>query len=83
MFPRLAAEMMMSDCGCEADTLRAGRDPAYRRKSWIVMLPNRGLGRRELVGGFAVDSQASRPHSLGFVGDARRKLAGHMKRTQA
>jgi Co/Zn/Cd efflux system component len=76
MFPRLAAEMMMSDCGCEADTLRAGSDPAYRRTLWIVVILNIGFGLLELVSGFVAASQALKADSLDFIGDGSITLVG-------
>lgn len=66
----------MSDCGCEADTLRAGTDPAYRRALWIVVILNIGFGLLELVGGFIAGSQALKADSLDFIGDGSITLVG-------
>lgn len=59
----------MSDCGCEADTARAGIDSAYRRTLWIVVVLNIGFGLVELAGGFLAGSQALKADSLDFIGD--------------
>jgi len=67
---------MMSDCGCEADTERAGTDPAYRRALWIVVILNVGFGLLELVGGFIAGSQALKADSLDFIGDGSITLFG-------
>lgn len=66
----------MSDCGCEADTKRAGVDPAYRRALWIVVILNVGFGLFELVGGFIANSQALKADSLDFIGDGSITLVG-------
>lgn len=66
----------MSDCGCEADTLRAGTDPAYRRALWIVVILNIGFGLLELAGGFIAGSQALKADSLDFIGDGSITLVG-------
>jgi cation diffusion facilitator family transporter len=66
----------MSDCGCEADTERAGTDPAYRRALWIVVILNVGFGLLELVGGFIAGSQALKADSLDFIGDGSITLFG-------
>lgn len=66
----------MSDCGCEADTERAGTDPAYRRALWIVVILNVGFGLFELVGGFIASSQALKADSLDFIGDGSITLVG-------
>ena len=66
----------MSDCGCEADTKRAGTDPAYRRALWIVVILNVGFGLFELVGGFIAGSQALKADSLDFIGDGSITLVG-------
>ena len=66
----------MSDCGCEADTTRAGTDPAYRRALWIVVILNVGFGLMELVGGFIAGSQALKADSLDFIGDGSITLVG-------
>ena len=57
------------DCGCTGDTERAGRDPAYRRALWWVVILNVGFGLAELVGGFVANSQALKADSLDFLGD--------------
>jgi cation diffusion facilitator family transporter len=67
---------MMSDCGCEADTERAGTDPAYRRALWIVVILNVGFGVLELAGGFIAGSQALKADSLDFIGDGSITLFG-------
>jgi len=59
----------MSDCGCEADTARAGINSAYRRTLWIVVVLNIGFGLVELAGGFLAGSQALKADSLDFIGD--------------
>ncbi|MBA4760927.1 cation transporter [Sphingomonas koreensis] len=66
----------MSDCGCEADTERAGTDPAYRRALWIVVILNVGFGVLELAGGFIAGSQALKADSLDFIGDGSITLFG-------
>lgn len=66
----------MSECGCEADTARAGVDPAYRRALWIVVILNIGFGICELVGGFIAGSQALKADSLDFLGDGSITLVG-------
>lgn len=66
----------MSDCGCEADTERAGTDPAYRRALWIVIVLNLGFGLIELAGGFLARSQALKADSLDFIGDGSITLFG-------
>ena len=66
----------MSDCGCEADTDRAGTDPAYRRALWIVVILNVGFGLIELAGGFVAGSQALKADSLDFIGDGSITLVG-------
>ena len=66
----------MSDCGCEADTERAGTDPAYRRALWIVVILNVGFGVLELAGGFIAGSQALKADSLDFIGDGSMTLFG-------
>ena len=66
----------MSDCGCEADTERAGTDPAYRRALWIVVILNLGFGLIELVGGFIAGSQALKADALDFIGDGSITLVG-------
>jgi cation diffusion facilitator family transporter len=66
----------MSDCGCEADTGRAGVDPAYRRALWIVVLLNLGFGVCEVIGGFIARSQALKADSLDFLGDGSITLMG-------
>lgn len=66
----------MSECGCEADTARAGVDPAYRRALWIVVVLNIGFGICELVGGFVAGSQALKADSLDFLGDGSITLVG-------
>ena len=58
-----------SDCGCEADEERAGRDPAYRRALWLVVILNVGFGLVEIVAGFMADSQALKADALDFLGD--------------
>ena len=66
----------MSDCGCGADTKRAGTDLAYRRALWIVIILNVGFGLLELVGGFVAGSQALKADSLDFIGDGSITLVG-------
>ena len=66
----------MSDCGCEADTERAGIDPAYRRALWIVVVLNLGFGVCEVVGGLIAGSQALMADSLDFIGDGSISLVG-------
>lgn len=66
----------MSDCGCEADTARAGTDAAYRRALWIVVILNLGFGVIELVGGFIAGSQALKADALDFIGDGSITLVG-------
>ena len=66
----------MSDCGCEADTERAGTDPAYRRALWIVVILNVGFGVLERAGGFIAGSQALKADSLDFIGDGSITLFG-------
>ncbi|HWU94513.1 MAG TPA: cation transporter [Sphingomonas sp.] len=66
----------MSDCGCEADTNRAGTDPAYRRALWVVVILNVGFGLIELAGGFVAGSQALKADSLDFIGDGSITLVG-------
>lgn len=56
-------------CGCEADEERAGRDPAYRRALWLVVILNVGFGLVEIVAGFMADSQALKADALDFLGD--------------
>ena len=58
-----------SGCGCEADEERAGRDPAYRRALWLVVILNVGFGLVEIVAGFMADSQALKADALDFLGD--------------
>lgn len=66
----------MSDCGCEADTVRAGADPSYRQALWIVVSLNLGFGVCELFGGFVAGSQALKADSLDFLGDGSITLLG-------
>jgi len=66
----------VGECGCEADTARAGVDPAYRRALWIVVILNIGFGICELVGGFIAGSQALKADSLDFLGDGSITLVG-------
>lgn len=63
-------------CGCTGDTIRAERDPGYRRALWIVVLLNLGFGACEIVGGFIADSQALKADSLDFIGDGTITLVG-------
>ena len=56
-------------CGCEADEERAGRDPAYRRALWLVVILNVGFGLGEIVAGFIANSQALKADALDFLGD--------------
>ena len=56
-------------CACTGDTERAGRDPAYRRALWGVVILNIGFGILELIGGFVANSQALKADSLDFLGD--------------
>ena len=65
-----------SNCGCTGDTVRAERDPAYRRALWIVVILNLGFGAIEIVGGFIANSQALKADSLDFIGDGTITLAG-------
>ena len=66
----------MSDCGCEADTKRAGVDPAYRRALWIVVILNVGFGLLEFAGGFLAGSQALKADALDFIGDGSITFVG-------
>ncbi|MCF8707708.1 cation transporter [Rhizorhapis sp. SPR117] len=63
-------------CGCTGDSVRAEKDPAYRRALWIVVLLNLGFGACEIVGGFIADSQALKADSLDFIGDGTITLVG-------
>lgn len=63
-------------CGCTGDSVRAERDPAYRRALWIVVLLNLGFGACEIIGGFIADSQALKADSLDFIGDGTITLVG-------
>lgn len=65
-----------SDCGCHGDTMRAERDPVYRRALWIVIILNLGFGIVEAVGGFIANSQALKADSLDFLGDGSITLVG-------
>ena len=65
-----------SSCGCTGDTMRAERDPAYRRALWMVVLLNLGFGLVEIVGGFLADSQALKADALDFIGDGTITLFG-------
>lgn len=65
-----------SNYGCTGDTVRAERDPAYRRALWIVVILNLGFGAVEIVGGFIANSQALKADSLDFIGDGTITLAG-------
>jgi Co/Zn/Cd efflux system component len=58
-----------SACGCTGDADRAGRDPAYRRALWWVVILNISFGAAELIGGFIARSQAVKADSLDFLGD--------------
>jgi Co/Zn/Cd efflux system component len=63
-------------CGCTGDSVRAEKDPAYRRALWIVVLLNLGFGVCEIAGGFIADSQALKADSLDFIGDGTITLVG-------
>lgn len=63
-------------CGCTGDTERAGRDPAYRRALWWVVILNIGFGILELAGGFLANSQALKADSLDFLGDGSITFVG-------
>ena len=63
-------------CGCTGDSVRAEKDPAYRRALWIVVLLNLGFGACEIVGGFIADSQALKADALDFIGDGTITLVG-------
>src|SRR3546814_6995855 len=65
-----------SNCGCTGDTVRAERDPAYRRALWIVVILNLGYGVCEIIGGFIANSQALKADSLDFIGDGSITLVG-------
>jgi cation diffusion facilitator family transporter len=65
-----------SNCGCTGDTVRAERDPAYRRALWIVVILNLGFGVCEIIGGFIANSQALKADSLDFIGDGSITLVG-------
>ena len=64
------------DCGCHADEERAGRDPAYRRALWIVVVLNIGFGLAEVVAGFIANSQALKADALDFLGDGSITFVG-------
>jgi cation diffusion facilitator family transporter len=64
------------DCGCHADEERAGRDPAYRRALWIVVILNVGFGLGEILAGFVANSQALKADALDFLGDGSITFAG-------
>lgn len=68
--------MADENCGCQGDSARAHRDPAYRRALWIVILLNLGFGIAEAVGGFIAHSQALKADSLDFLGDGSISLIG-------
>lgn len=63
-------------CGCQGDTERAERDPAYRRALWLVVLLNLGFGLIEIVGGFIAGSQALKADALDFLGDGSITFVG-------
>ncbi len=67
---------MARKCACDADTGRAGHDPAYKRALWIVIVLNLGFGVVEMVGGFAAGSQALKADALDFIGDGSITLVG-------
>ena len=67
---------MARKCACDADTERAGQDPAYRRALWIVIVLNLGFGVVEMIGGFAAGSQALKADALDFIGDGSITLIG-------
>ena len=69
MLPAMSDCSEETGCGCRPDEQRAGRDPAYRRALWIVVLLNLGFGVVEAVGGFIARSQALKADSLDFLGD--------------
>lgn len=64
------------DCGCHADEERAGRDPAYRRALWIVVVLNIGFGLGEIIAGFIANSQALKADALDFLGDGSITFVG-------
>lgn len=63
-------------CGCTGDTQRAGRDPAYRRALWIVVILNVGFALIEIVAGFLSGSQALKADALDFLGDGSITFVG-------
>ena len=63
-------------CGCHVDEKRAGRDLAYRRALWIVVILNLGFGVIEVIGGFLARSQALKADALDFIGDGSITLVG-------
>lgn len=67
---------MADDCGCTGDTVRAEKDPGYRRALWLVVALNLGFGLIEVVGGLFARSQALLADSLDFLGDGTISLVG-------
>lgn len=65
-----------NDCGCHANEERAGRDPAYRRALWVVVILNIGFGLGEIVAGFIANSQALKADALDFLGDGSITFVG-------
>lgn len=70
------SETNLSDCGCTGDSKRAGKDPAYARALWIVVILNLGFGVCEILGGFIANSQALKADALDFIGDGSITLVG-------
>lgn len=70
------SETNSSDCGCTGDSKRAGKDPAYARALWIVVILNLGFGVCEILGGFIANSQALKADALDFIGDGSITLVG-------
>ena len=63
-------------CGCTGDTERAGRDLAYRRALWIVVILNIAFGLIEIAAGFFSGSQALKADALDFLGDGSITFVG-------
>jgi Co/Zn/Cd efflux system component len=48
----------------------AGKDPAFRRVLWVVILLNAGMAAVEIAAGSIGDSMALQADALDFIGDA-------------
>ena len=72
----MSDEAEANRCGCHADEECGGRDPAYRRALWVVVVLNIGFGLAEIVGGFLANSQALKADALDFLGDGSITLLG-------